>query len=297
MVNLNSNEIVVHSGTTMKIIVPERQLGNGSVQIVPISNEPSFAKWKGNQNAEAHELIQKIAQIWEKKGIHDYLVYGKESSNGAFSWEIVPYEKSTFKFWKQFIVLWKITFGTSPTPRIIRQKVADDLKGEAAILTNPVAKVVKASKNIKDAFCNPDVIARQLVFQGKKVNVLYNHAPIAIGEGKLHFLITPKDHCQKFTELSQEVTAEADDLSQKLVKHYKSKKFDTAYVFNKNGEESGQTVSHWHQHLVFTATKIQEFFGKLLVLLKMLFGAWPMSKSELAKRVSSLKAELATVLC
>ncbi len=67
---------------------------------------------------------------------------------------------------------------------------------------------------------------------------------------------------------------------------------DTAYQFAKTGLQAGQTVNHCHEHLIFTATKTQEFFSKLRVLKNMCWPASPLSKEELSQRVKALKKEL-----
>jgi diadenosine tetraphosphate (Ap4A) HIT family hydrolase len=143
-----------------------------------------------------------------------------------------------------------------------------------------------------DAFCDQKVIDKQLVFEGKEINILYNYAPIVLGEGKLHFLIVPKQHRSKFTDLTETEYLDVMQLSQKLVGFYKGKGYHTAYLFDKTGIEAGQTVPHWHEHVVFTATKTQEFFGKLTVLKNMLFGSSPLPSKELQIRVLLLKEDL-----
>lgn len=291
------SEVIAFQGQTMNLVIPEKPLASGSMKLVPRSGVVPFSGWSNNNRIESYELIQKVIQIWKEKGINDYLIYGKESDD--FSLEIVPYEKKGWRFWKQFKVLWKITFGGSSLPYIERLKIAKDFAKNKELFSAPSTEQIESVKSISaknDAFCNPEVIKKQAVFEGKHVNVLYNYAPIAIGEGKLHFLIVPKKHHVTFSELTKEEYLESADLEQKLIKFYLGKGYHTAYLFNKTGAEAGQTVPHWHEHLVFTATKTQEFFGRLIVLKNMLFGSSPLSKSELQKRVELLKIELRETL-
>ena len=155
-----------------------------------------------------------------------------------------------------------------------------------------IQKIVQGN----DAFCNPKVLDKQRVFEGKEINVLYNYAPIGLGEEKLHFLIVPKEHHPNFSDLTKSEYLESMQLSQKLIKFYQGKGFHTAYLFDKTGAEAGQTVPHWHEHVVFTATKTQELFGKWTVLKNMVLGSSPLPPKELQNRVQSLKKELAEVL-
>jgi diadenosine tetraphosphate (Ap4A) HIT family hydrolase len=298
---LISNETIVYVSKTMKVIVPECPLAFGSLKIVPNSDTGNFSEWQDFNELETYELIQHVIQIWEKKGITDYLIYGKESNNSKsiFSWEIVPYPKNGWRFWKQFKVLWNITFGGSCLPKIERDRIAKDFQKDKDSFSESHTKQIESIKKTiqgNDPFCNQKVIDKQLVFEGKEINVLYNYAPIVLGEGKLHFLIVPKQHHSKFSDLTETEYLESMELSQKLVSFYKDKGYHTAYLFDKTGAEAGQTVPHWHEHVVFTATKTQEFFGKLTVLKNMLFGSSPLPQKELQTRVQSLRKDLNEVL-
>lgn len=297
---LISDEALVYVGKTMKVIVPQCPLALGSLKIVPNSDTRNFSEWKDFNKLETYKLIQHIVQIWEKKGIKDYLIYGKESNNSKsiFSWEIVPYPKNGWRFWKQFKVLWNITFGSSFMPKIERHRIVKDFQKDKDSFSESHTKQIESVKKTiqgKDAFCNQKVIDKQLVFEGIEINVLYNYAPLVLGEGKLHFLIVPKQHRSKFSDLTETEYLESMHLSQKLVRFYKDKGYHTAYLFDKTGAEVGQTVPHWHENVVFTATKTQEFFGRLTVLKKMLFGSSPLSQKELQIRVQSLRKELSEV--
>ena len=57
-----------------------------------------------------------------------------------------------------------------------------------------------------------------------------------------------------------------------------TRKAEDIYLFHKTGIDAGQTVPHWHMHLIVTANKTQGFFGKLTVLKNMLFGSSPMKR-------------------
>lgn len=298
---LISDEAIVYEGNTMKIIVPASPLASGSVKIIPNSGSRNFSEWQGVNELETYELIQHVVRIWEKRGITDYLIYGKESNNpeSLFSWEIVPYPKNGWRFWKQFKVLWNITFGGSCFPKVERNRIAKDFQKEKDLFSEAHTKQIETIQTIaqgKDAFCDQNVIDKQLVFEGKEIYVLYNYAPLALGEGKLHFLIIPKQHHSRFSDLTQTEYLESMQLAQKLVSFYKSKGYQTAYLYDKTGAEAGQTVPHWHEHVVFTATKTQDFFGKLIVLKNMLIGSSPLPQKELRTRVQLLRQELSEVL-
>src|ERR1700733_5748481 len=283
---------MVYQGNTMKIVLPESPLAEGSVKIIPLSGVQNFSDWQDFENAEAYQLIQRVVQVWETKGITDYLVYGKQSNDSTFDWEVVPYPKEGCRLWKQFKVLWNITFGGSPLSQIERDRVIKIFKDTNAFSESEIQRI-EAIENIAlkdDAFCNPKVIDKQLVFEGRNINVLYNYAPI---ENKQHYLLTTKEHRSRFSELTDAEYLETMQLSQRLVEKHDG---CTAYLFHKTGIEAGQTVLHWHEHLVFTATKTQDLIGKLIVLKNMLFGSSPLPEVELKSDVESLRLDMQEVL-
>ncbi len=295
---LVNDEVIVYKGRTMKVVVPECPLGLGSVKIIPTSNRRNFYGWEESNKLEAHELLQNVVKIWEKKGITDYLIYGKESKGLIFGWEIVPYPKTGWKYWKQFRVLWNITFGARCLPIFERQRIAEDFqkdKDSFSATNTKQIEITKKTASQNDAFCNPNIIDKQLIFEGKEINVLYNYAPLFIGKEKLHFLVVPKRHLPKFSDLSKSEYLESMQLTQKLINIYKNKGFHTVYLFDKTGDRAGQTVSHFHGHVVITAAKNQVFLG-LAVLKNMLFGSSPLKQNELQSRVEAFRKELSTVL-
>lgn len=299
IVNASKNEVVVHESNTMKVIVPECPLGEGSLQIKLKADRINYSDFQDENHLETNTLIKKIAQAWKKKGIENYLIYAKESKDpsSTFSWEIVPYPKTCCNFWKQFKVLWNVTFGSFAQSKTERERIAIEVQKEidfSAELAKKAETVKAVTK--KDFFCDEKVINKQLVFEGEEINVLYDHAPIAIGKDKLHFLIMPKKHREIVTDVTPTEYLEAMQLTQKLIKYYKEKGIATAYIFDKNGYPAGQTVPHWHEHVVFTATKTEEFCGKLQVLRKMIFKSSPLPEKELRERIAGLKKDLAVAL-
>jgi diadenosine tetraphosphate (Ap4A) HIT family hydrolase len=284
-------ETIVYSGKVIKAIVPQCPLATGSFQIAPKLNAKELARWPADHHMEAYATMQKIVQYWKVKGIEDYLIYGKASDGVIFNWEIVPYPKEGWRLWKQFKVLWHMTFGGSCMPQVEREKIAKDIHPYMTLFLPQMERVQVVAN---DAFCKPEVIAKQRVFEGKEINVLYNYAPI--GKEKLHFLLVPKRHLAKFSQLSPTEYEETMQLTQKLLGFYKNKGLSTAYIFDKTGLEAGQSVPHWHEHIVFTATKTQEFFGKLTVLKNMLIGSSSLSQEELNAQVKLLQNELANPL-
>ena len=281
----------------IELSVPRAQLANKSVQIVS-SEGKSYVDWSAEKRSSVFRLLQKTAEVWKRNGIAEqYLIYGKQESGGkAFSWEAVPYYTPSNiigRIWQQFVVLWRTTFGGAVLTEVRQQQEAEFYKRLFSPSMAESAEKTAAIALGNDAFCNPAVIDRQVVLAGQKVNVLFNYAPIGFGGERLHFLVVPKDHKSKFIELSEEEYLEVTEWSQKLIQHFKSNRsIECVYLFDKTGVDAGQTIPHWHQHIVLTASKVQGVFGKLTVLKNMLFGSSPMRGAALTDRVQALSNEL-----
>lgn len=261
------------------IELPHSPLKPGSLRVKP-TGEKKFTEWDRADHTLAFASLQKIARTCEQ-----YFVFGKQEE-GAFNFEIVPYETcSTYlsRLWQQLKVLWNCTFGS---PALSEAEIAAEVE-KARSRLKTAAKVHEAVF-ANDAFCKEEVIQKQCVLEGRTINVLFNYAPIGFGGEPLHFLIVPKEHRTRFDELTEEEYLEASELAQKLMLHYG---FD-AYLYHKTGIDAGQTVPHWHLHLVFSATKTQDLFGKLTVLKNMTWGSSPMKDEALKVRVTSLRSDL-----
>lgn len=286
-------ETPVEEYETMVVALPARALAKGAVAIHPRLNVQHFTQWNVPQIETSYDLLQRIVQVWKAQGIHNYMIFGKEnveSSDSSFTWEAVPYPQEGWRFWKQLKVLWNVAFGGAVQPKEEREQEARAL--QTALALSEVKQNLASAPRGTDPFCDPKVIERQKIFEGKTINVLYNHAPIPLGERQLHFLITPKEHRAGFSDLSKEEYTEAMRLSQRIARFYQERGYPIVYLYDKTGTEAGQTVPHWHEHLIFTTTKTQALFGKFLVLKNMVLRSGPLSEEELQPRISALKEEL-----
>lgn len=267
--------------------VPRCPLADGALTL---DTKKKFVDWTNDDHQNTYVSLQKIAQMWNKQKIDDFIVIGKATEKQNFQWEAVPYQKAGLRFWKQFKVLWRITFGggclTSKRQAQIAGGYRDNLPEELHI----AQKADGVSKG-KDAFCKKEVIDKQRVFEGKTVRILYNYAPIGLGKEKLHFLIVPKQHRSTFLDLKQDEYVEAAQLAQAIFKHFQ-KTANTAYIFHKTGKEAGQTVPHWLLHVVLAATKTEELWGKFTVLKNMALGSKPLPPKKLNEHVKKYREDL-----
>lgn len=98
-------------------------------------------------------------------------------------------------------------------------------------------------------FCklaNGDIPTRT-IYEDDTFCVFLDAAPAEKG----HALIVPKDHYANLYELPEETAAKAFCLAKKLAVHMKEKLgCDGLNVVQNNGETAGQTVFHFHMHLI-----------------------------------------------
>lgn len=294
-----NNRIVLREGSELAIEVPERSLAEGALQIAPNREEVAVSEWTNTMHEEAFSLMQNIASVWKQKGITDYLIYGKETDGKGFSFQMVPYEKSLFSFFRQLKVLIGITFGALADSKDKREAIARKWEGVRGLFSEELAGLsdrVDSLASHDDVFCKESTHERQCVFEGRTISVLQDYAPLATGEEKLHLILVTRDHRDSFSDITDDEYLESAGMMSKLISYYKEQGFNAVYVFEKTGTRAGQSVRHRHLHLVFTKSGSEELLGKLLVLKKMILGTSKMSDNELARRVEVLKAELLPVL-
>ncbi len=85
------------------------------------------------------------------------------------------------------------------------------------------------------------------IYEDDKFNVILDNGPATKG----HALILPKEHADDLFELPDDTAAEAFKLAKKLGKHIMEVLgADGLNVVQNNGEAAGQTVRHFHLHLI-----------------------------------------------
>ena len=85
------------------------------------------------------------------------------------------------------------------------------------------------------------------IYEDDKFNVILDLGPATKG----HALILPKEHADNLYELPDETAAAAMILAKKLAKNMVNKLgADGLNVVQNNGEAAGQTVMHYHLHLI-----------------------------------------------
>ena len=112
-------------------------------------------------------------------------------------------------------------------------------------------------------------------------------------------MIVSKRHCFAFHLLTEEEYREAMELTQRLQErvqnHFKGegRPIQKVYAYHKTGEDAGQSVPHWHMHVVMTQNGAQEWLGKLTVLRNILIGSFRLSAETLENQRRKYTALLA----
>ena len=90
-------------------------------------------------------------------------------------------------------------------------------------------------------------IPTNTIYEDDDFRVFLDAAPATKG----HCLIVPKEHFDNLEQLDDEVAAKVFPLAKKMMKLLKEKlSWDGFNVVQNNGEVAGQTVFHFHIHLI-----------------------------------------------
>ncbi len=85
------------------------------------------------------------------------------------------------------------------------------------------------------------------LYEDEKFKVILDVGPATRG----HALILPKDHYANLYELPEETAAEVIKLAKKMMALMTDKlECDGFNIVQNNGEVAGQTVNHFHMHLI-----------------------------------------------
>lgn len=91
------------------------------------------------------------------------------------------------------------------------------------------------------------VIPTNSIYEDEDFNVILDMAPAAKG----HALILPKEHADNLYELPEETAGKVFVLAKRLAKSMTEKlSCDGFNIVQNNGSVAGQTVFHFHMHLI-----------------------------------------------
>ena len=91
------------------------------------------------------------------------------------------------------------------------------------------------------------IIPTNSIYEDDEFNVILDAGPATRG----HALIIPKEHYANIYELPDETAAHALVLAKKMASHMTDKLHAEGFnIVQNNGELAGQTVFHFHMHLI-----------------------------------------------
>ncbi|MDB2613897.1 HIT domain-containing protein [Chlamydiales bacterium] len=273
----------------LSVVVPEKPINSTELDITTLNDKP-YLEWTEADHLEAFELKKKTIWHWYTKGYTDWLTYGKIEDD-PFHWKMIPYSKEGIRFFKQFNVLLRLHTGGTKLPEETHANIVSNTKNALDEIQVPTICFDRSLKG-KDPFCNPEVIKKQLIYEGELTYLLYNYAPLGVDKEQLHFVITPKECRTSFLEIMPEEYLEMEQIAQKVMRLYQSENHEMTYLFDKNGVEAGQSIPHFHKHLIFVHLEKNDWKAKLQMVKSMLLGTTPLTDEELFKRVTKLREKL-----
>lgn len=288
---------VIYRGKALQLIVSACPLQTDSLSVESITSGKNIVEWTKEQHAESYNLLENAATLWrELEFIDDFMVIGRippRMHADRFFWEIIPFPKAGLNFIDQFCVIWRLAFNSPCLSAEERQTIKQKYREFIPFFSHTYQVIPEQTTCPKsDVFCDPDVIAKQLLYEGKLIDVLYNYAPIGVGEEKLHFLLIPKAHRTGFPELTLDEYLEAQEIASKLILYYAQKGFPIVYLYHKTGKYAGQTVPHWHEHLIFAQDETDAFLGKLDIVRRRLIPSGHLSDRELEPLVNKYRQQV-----
>lgn len=101
-------------------------------------------------------------------------------------------------------------------------------------------------------------IPTNTIYEDEKFRVIMDMAPMAEG----HSLILPKEHFANIYEIPEDWAADVAVLAKRLAKKMTDKLgADGFNLLQNNGTSAGQTVFHYHMHLIPRYSATEEEFG------------------------------------
>ena len=249
----------------MNVQLPQYPLAKGTFLVNGIDFEDEYSKMR----AGVHHF-----------NFFSYLAVRKWEPSNEFSWHVVPFRDSRGSH------LFRIAAQLS----VLVQFIFRGLSNAVKLPNEPVLPVDEPEVNVtedKDAFCDSEVVKRQLVEGGTDVNLLTSHAPLT----KRHFLLVPKRHVENFGELSKKEYVETMTIAKRILEKYGKQ----AHLYHKTGKDAGQTVPHWHLHVVIIDSSREGWIGKIRSVIKTAFPFlnFPLSHQKVTALVKEIQAELA----
>ena len=204
----------------------------------------------------------KIYDYFQSLGGKDFLFMGK----GGYL-EFVPVKEAgnpLTRYWRQLTLLFKES--------VITPSYGDAKKENFSAVEPQDTKPQDTTGGATDFFCQ-DRAKAQVIWKGKMIKILYPDNPTV----KHHFLFVTKEHRDSFKDITKEEFLEVIDLAKRVGDIFEGKSF----ILCKTGFDAGQTVPHFHLHLMIMQSKSEGFFARLKIFANIVFHTIPFFSTRL----------------
>ena len=221
------------------------------------------------QDSDAEKIYDFFQSIGGKRflfvGDHGYI-------------EFVPVKKAgnpLTRYGRQLILLFKHAIKTPIRPFYQKESFTP-------------AKPIDTKEGTNDFFCQ-DRAKDQVIWEGKHINILYPDNPIT----HRHFLFATKKHRDSFKDITKEEFVEVIDLARRVGNLFHGEN----YLLCKTSFDAGQTVPHFHLHLIIAENRVEGIYGRLKIAMNIIFNMIPFFSTRLRgeallKNVEHYKGEL-----
>lgn len=264
------------------------------------SEQTDFEKMSEKDFIALYKARKVAHEILREKGYKNFLNYSQIGTDRPFQAQLVSFAslpsylengivRNLYSFFLQLrVVVNSAFFPTKTTPRPSKGFTSVELpKNDPAIFTGfgALTKVKQIQKQL--------LYPKLEEIEKEKAFVLYNYAPLKVGDNKLHFLIIPNPQkpARNFEELEEDQYVRVQELVQKIL-HISKKKFGNScviHVFDKTGQLAGQTQELFHTHVLIQEKASEALSGRLKLIGRMLAPPSPLSEQELQGKMSELK--------
>ncbi|MEZ5315619.1 MAG: hypothetical protein R3E91_05380 [Chlamydiales bacterium] len=239
-------------------------------------------------------------------------LYAKLRSNESPVWQVTAYAnlpnyldhcvtRKIYSIWQQTKVLFRTIF---PVKRMSEEFLARE--SSFWDLNHVTESSSVGQKNGQGALTSQEVIDKQMVFpnsmpdKDNEILLLYNYAPLRTGGEQMHFLLVPNPAkpAKNFLELDKEQYTHVLALAQKVALWAEGefKEEVVMHFFDKTGKIAGQTQPLFYAHLILVRSRNEERWGRVAMFFRMFFPVTPLSRQEVAKRVTHYKSSLGEFL-
>lgn len=129
--------------------------------------------------------------------------------------------------------------------------------------------------------CTSSMIEKQQVHQTRYWRILIDFKPLTPG----HLLIVPKAHKKTIHEISEEEHQElylvTKQIRQALIKRFGNHVEEI--IFEKNGLQAGQSIEHFHRHVLPITTSLTKINQLMLACRLFIYRSRPLAPKELEK--------------